>query len=181
MRTLIDYLKQRFDFVIIDVGSSVNVSMHKESFRNSDHILVVCDADAACIADTKRTLAQELASEFPMEKFSLVLNRWQGNVGIKLEEVAAKVGIAPRRTIINDYLGGVTRAGNSGCSYVVSNYDRKDNNPLTDECIRQFAELAATFFPTISSVWSKHELALNKSKGGKKERKRGLFGLFGKG
>ena len=181
MRTLIDYLKQRFDFVIIDVGSSVNVSMHRESFRNSDHILVVCDADAACIADTKRTLAQDLAPEFPLEKFSLVLNRWQDNVGIKLEEVAAKIGISPRRTIINDFLGGVTRAGNSGCSYVVSNYDKKDNHHITEDCMRQFAELAATFFPTISSVWSKHELALKKTKDTSKGRKRGLFGLFGKG
>ncbi|MBR0356715.1 MAG: hypothetical protein IJH54_04470, partial [Clostridia bacterium] len=46
MRSLIDYLKQRFDFVVIDVGSSINVPLHRESFKNSDVILVVCDADA---------------------------------------------------------------------------------------------------------------------------------------
>ena len=181
LRTLIDYLKQRFDFIIIDTGSSVKVGMHRESFRNSDHILVVCDADAACIADTRRTIAQELASEFPREKFSLVLNRWQGNVGIQLEEVAANIGIPSRIMIQNDFLGGVTKAGNSGCSYVVSNYNRKDNPEITEVCMGQFAALAASFYPPVSGIWKAHNDELQDSKGIGKKKKRGLFGFFRRG
>lgn len=181
MRTLIDYLKQRFDFIIIDVGSSVNVTMHKESFRNADHILVVCDSDAACIADTKRTVAKDLASQFPVEKFSLVLNRWQGDVGIQMEEVAANIGIRPRGSIINDFLGGVTKAGNSGCSYVVSNYNRTDNPEVTEICMEQFVYIASTFFSKIWDLWTAHKEELKNLKESKKNKRRGLFGFLRKG
>ena len=154
MRSLIDYLKQRFDFVVIDVGSSINVPLHRESFKNSDVILVVCDADAACIADTQKTVTKILSSQFPLDKFALVLNRWQENTGISMQDVAGRMGIPVRGLIQNDHLGGVVKAGNTGCSYVVSNNRKPDNPLITERCMQGFVSLAATFYPPITPVWA---------------------------
>lgn len=154
MRSLIDYLKQRFDFVVIDVGSSINVPLHRESFKNSDVILVVCDADAACIADTQKIVTKTLAMQFPIEKFALVLNRWQENLGISMQDVATRMGIPVRGLIQNDHLGGIVKAGNAGCSYVVSNNRKPDNPLITERCMQGFVSLAATFYPPVAPVWA---------------------------
>lgn len=153
MRCLIDYLRQRFDFVVIDVGSSVNVPLHRESFANSDTILVVCDPDAAGIADTKKSIDGALSGFIPREKFSLVLNRWMENLGISIQEVSDQLGISVRGFITDDYLGGVKLAGNAGRSYVVSNNKKADNPIATEKTMQGFVNLAATFYPPISAAW----------------------------
>ena len=185
MRSLIDYLKQRFDFIVIDVGSSLNVPIHRESFKNSDTVLVVCDADAACIADTQHTVQKILAPNFPIEKFSLVLNKWKENLGISIQDVSTKMGISVRGFIPDDYFGNVIRAGNAGVSYVVSNNGKKDNSVITERCMQGFITLAATFYPAISAIWKKRDSsikgldtgngaidAMNKAN---KKQKKGLF------
>ncbi|MBQ6520185.1 MAG: AAA family ATPase [Anaerolineaceae bacterium] len=195
MRSLMDYLKQRFDFIVIDVGSSLNVPIHRESFKNSDTVLVVCDADAACIADTQHTVTKILAPNFPLEKFSLVLNKWKENLGISMQDVATKMGISVRGFIPDDYLGGVIKAGNTGVSYVVSNNKKTDNSVITERCMQGFANLASTFYPPVSAIWqsratnisgadkgmisSGNKTVENMNKANKK--KQGLFsGIFGK-
>lgn len=196
MRSLIDYLKQRFDFIVIDVGSSLNVPIHRESFKNSDVVLVVSDADAACIADTQHTVTKVLAPNFPVEKFSLVLNKWKENLGISIQDVATKMGISVRGFIPDDHLGGVIKAGNAGVSYVVSNNNRTDNPLITERCMQGFINLASTFYPPISSIWQSRASSINGLDSRKlgagngtvdalnkanKSQKKGLFArLFGK-
>ncbi len=190
MRSLIDYLKQRFDFIVIDVGSSLNVPIHRESFRNSDVVLVVSDADASCIADAQHTVTKILAPNFPIEKFSLVLNKWKENLGISIQEVATKMGISVRGFIPDDHLGGVIKAGNAGVSYVVSNNNRSDNPIITERCMQGFVNLAATFYPPVSAIWQTRAGSVNGIGGRKvgagngsidalnkanKDRKKGFF------
>lgn len=156
-----DYLKQRFDFVVIDVGSSVNVPLHRESFRNSDTILVVCDPDSSGIADNQKTVKKILAPQIPIEKFSLVLNRWKEDVGISIQDVSDLMGITVRGFIPDDYLGGVIKSANSGRSYIVGNNRKADNPIATERTMQGFVNIAATFYPPVGAAWAARASSVN--------------------
>ena len=162
-------LKRQFDFVIIDLGSSINVGVHQGAIRSVDFIIALCEPDLTSVADVKEGVHRSIVSRMGMNinRFGLVVNKWQDGLGVSLKEASKFAGISAMGIIPNDPTGNVTLAGNEGQSYVARFANRKNNPKETEQTLHGFASLAGQFYPPIAAAWSERL---------KRAQKKGLFG-----
>lgn len=156
MRWLIPTLTRQFDFVIVDVGSSINVGAHLGVIQEADFIITVCEPDLTSVADVKEGVHRSIVMRhgININRFGLVINKWQDGLGVSLKEAAKYAGITAIGIIPNDGTGNVTRAGNEGQSYV-ARYANKRNNPReTESTLQGLAQLAGQFYPPITAAWA---------------------------
>jgi len=171
MRWLIPTLTRQFDFVIVDVGSSINVGAHLGVIQEADFIITVCEPDLTSVADVKEGVHRSIVMRhgININRFGLVINKWQDGLGVSLKEAAKYAGITAIGIIPNDGTGNVTRAGNEGQSYV-ARYANKRNNPReTESTLQGLAQLAGQFYPPITAAWAA------------RIKRRGRRGLFRRG
>ena len=168
MSWLIATLKRQFDFVIIDLGSSINVGVHQGAIRSVDFIIALCEPDLTSVADVKEGAHRSIINRMGMNinRFGLVINKWQDGLGVSLREAAKFAGISAMGIIPNDPTGNVTLAGNEGQSYVARFANKKGNPKETEQTLHGFASVAGQFYPPIAAAWSERL---------KRASKRGLF------
>ncbi len=173
-RALIPSLARKSDFVIIDVGSSVNVGVHQGALQAVDTVLVICEPDLTSIADAREGVHRSVIPRlgFGSERFKLVINKWQDELGVSLLEAARYANLSAVGIIPLDATGNLTLAGNEGRSYVATYANRADNPRGTEAALQGLAELAAQFYPPIAAAWSERLKVA-----GQKRR----FRLFGRG
>ncbi len=168
MSWLIATLKRQYDFVIVDLGSSINVGVHQGAIRSVDFIIALCEPDLTSIADVKEAVHRSIISRMGMNinRFGLVINKWQDGLGVSLKEASKFAGISAMGIIPNDPTGNVTLAGNEGQSYVARFANRKGNPKETEQTLHGFASVAGQFYPPIAAAWSERL---------KRAGKKGLF------
>jgi len=155
-RFLLPLLSRNYDFVIVDPGSSVNVGFHQGVLHEVDTILVVCEPDMTSIADVKEGVHKTVIPRIGInqERFGLVINKWQDDLGVSLQEAANFAKISAIGILPLDTTGNVTRAGNEGVSYIAKYANARKNHPQTEATLKGIAELAAQFYPPIGTAWS---------------------------
>ena len=168
MSWLVATLKRQFDFVIIDLGSSINVGVHQGAIRSVDFIIALCEPDLTSVADVKEGAHRSIINRMGMNinRFGLVINKWQDGLGVSLREAAKFAGISAMGIIPNDPTGNVTLAGNEGQSYVARFANKKGNPKETEQTLHGFASVAGQFYPPIAAAWSERL---------KRASKKGLF------
>ena len=168
---LLPLLSRNFDFVIVDPGSSVNVGLHQGMLHEVDFILVVCEPDMTSIADVKQGVHQSVIPRvgINIDRFGLVINKWQDDLGVSLQEAANFAKVSALGILPLDTTGNVTRAGNEGISYVAKYANGRKNLPETEATLKGFAELAAQFYPPVAAAWSE------RLKNAKRKNHRGIF------
>jgi len=174
---LIEYLKRVYDFVIVDMGSSLNVGVHVGTLLKADRVLVVATPDMTSMADAKAAIHQTIIPKIGLDlsRFGLVINDWQDGLGITLAEAAAYIGIPAIGVVPINSDGLVTMCGNKGVSFVAHYMSNKDNSASIESTLDGFVTLASHFYPPVGSVWS------GRSKNAAKQgNKKGLFGMGGK-
>jgi MinD-like ATPase involved in chromosome partitioning or flagellar assembly len=153
---LLPMLARSFDVVIVDQGSSINVGLHQGLMHAVDFILVVCEPDMTSVADVREGVHRTVMPRVgvPLERFGLVINKWQDGLGVSLAEGAKFAGVSALGVVPFDTTGNVTRAGNEGISYVAKFADHRKNHAETEATIRGIAALAAHFYPPIAVAWA---------------------------
>ncbi len=148
-------LARSFDFVIVDQGSSMNVGLHQGLMHAVDFVLVVCEPDMPSIADVREGVHRTVIPRvgIPLERFGLVINKWQDGLGVSLAQGANFAGLSALGVLPFDTTGNVTRAGNDGISYVARYADNRKNHAETEAALQGIAELAAHFYPPIAVAW----------------------------
>jgi len=155
-RFLLPLLSRQYDFVIADPGSSINVGLHQGVLHEADYILVVCEPDMASIADVREGVHKSVIPRIghDADRFGLVINKWQDDLGVSLKEAAHFAGISALGILPLDATGNVTRAGNEGRSYLAKHANQRKNPAQTEATLRGIAELAAQFYPPIAAAWA---------------------------
>ena len=188
MTYLIRFLKRSYDFVIVDMGSSVNVGVHRGVFQSVDSIVVVGTPDLTGLVDIKNGV-DLLTNSIGIDRsrFSLALNMWQDTLGVSLAQAATLVKLTAVAAITQDPTGAVTKCGNEGISYVARYAGQKNNTPTTESSLGGLVALASHFYPSIAAAWdgrakAKQPDAKNNggSNGNGEKKKAGLFGLGGR-
>ena len=169
MTWLLPILKRTFDFVLLDLGSSINVGIHYGSLKNVDFILTLCEPDLTSVADIKEGIQSSLLGRngIAPNRFGLVINKWQDGLGVSLREASRFAGISSMGIIPHDPTGNITLVGNEGQSYVARFANRKHNPQETESTLHGLASVAGQFYPPIAAAWS-----ARLKRGGKKR----LFG-----
>jgi len=164
MNWLIATLKRQFDFVVIDLGSSINVGVHQGVIRSVDFVIALCEPDLTSVADIKEGVHRSIISRMGMNinRFGLVINKWQDGLGVSLKEASKFAQISAMGIIPNDPTGNVTLAGNEGHSYVARFANRKGNPKETEQTLHGFASVAGQFYPPIAAAWSERLMRAGK-------------------
>ncbi len=156
MDWLLPTLKRSVDFVILDLGSSINVGVHYGALKNVDFILALCEPDLTSVADIREGVRSNLLGQngINLNRFGLVINKWQDGLGVSLREAARFAGISSMGIIPHDPSGNITLAGNEGQSYVARFANRRNNPPATESTLHGLASVAGQFYPPIAAAWS---------------------------
>ena len=167
-QSMMDHLRRHYEFVIVDLGSSTNVGVHRGVLIKLDTVLIVAEPGLTSINDS-RTGANLLEKiGVPRNDIKLVINKWLPDVGLSLKEASISANLSVAGLIPFDATGNVTRAENEGISYVAKHASMSKLPSHTQKTLDGIIDVAARFYPPIGFAWNQR-----KSEQGKK---RGLFG-----
>ena len=167
---LITLLKKHYDFVIVDVGSSTNVGVHRGVLGSVDYIYVVATSDVTSLADNKAAVSSTLYSSLgtSQDRVRLVVNKWDDRVGVSLKRAGETVGVPGIALIPLDKTNSTTLAGNDGQSYVAMFGNQKGNDSDIENVLSGLANLAGNLYGPVVDAWN--------ARGDKSKKKKKGFG-----
>ena len=149
-RRIIEVMRQMYAFVVIDIGQDFTRPLHRAAIEAANEVLVTVPPVWTAVVDTANAM-EPLKHHFgSLEKFKLVITRFDPEFGLSEKEIIKEVGLPKLATIPHDAVVA-ENAVNTHTPYVLT-----DRGPLGD-AVR---ELAAYYLPYLAE-----------------KRKRGL-GLF---
>lgn len=112
IEVLLNLAKTHYDFVILDIGRSLNAITVK-ALDHSDLIFTVIQQTLPFIRDTNRELRSLQALGYSKDKVRLIVNRCEEGGDIRLEDVERTLGVKVFKTIPNSY-SAVSASVNQG-------------------------------------------------------------------
>jgi pilus assembly protein CpaE len=110
--TLIKLAKRQYDFVILDIGRSLNSSSLK-ALDHADNIFLVLQQTLPFIRDSKRLIKILLSLGYPKAKINLLINRYEKASDIDVRDVEATLEMQVYERIPNSY-AAVSASVNQG-------------------------------------------------------------------
>lgn len=103
IRRILHFLKQHYDYVVVDTPGSFSPPT-LAAFDQSDLVFVVTNLDLPSLRNIQRGLPM-LKRVLPKgdEQIRMVVNRYQSETAISLEDVERTIGLKVFATIANDY------------------------------------------------------------------------------
>jgi pilus assembly protein CpaE len=113
IRAILHYLKRQYDYVVVDTPKSFSLDS-VAAFEEADRILLVTTIDVPSLRNLQRCLPLlERVTGKDRERLRLVVNRYDPEDLISLDDVHKSVGLKASWTLSNDY-ETVSRSINSG-------------------------------------------------------------------
>lgn len=138
VEAIIKQASQLFDYVVLDVGRSIN-SISLAAMDLASHVFPVIQLTLPQVRDAKRLQAQFRSLDYPAEKVHWLVNRYVKGDEITIDSFEQALGIKGISTVPNHY-SSVSAAVNQGVP--VSQLSR--SNPVS----RALNELAQATFPS---------------------------------
>lgn len=173
VEALLTVAGRMYDFIVVDIGSSVNSPVHRTVLALADGVIVVATPDRAALMDTKTTLETlEQVMGLERSRYTLVVNMWTDQAGLKRGDITRFVGLSEAGLVPYESTGRMYLAVNKGEPFVLMNL--RNGDPEVQQVVEAMAGVAARVYPPMDRIWE--------SRGGKDggPRKQGLFDkLFG--
>lgn len=112
IEVLLNLAKTHYDFVILDIGRSLNAITVK-ALDHADLIFTVLQETLPFIRDTNQVLHSLQALGYTKDKVRLIVNRYEEGGDIRLEDVERTLGVKVFKTIPNSY-SAVSASVNQG-------------------------------------------------------------------
>ena len=163
---MMDHLRRHYEFVIVDLGSSTNVGVHRGVLVKLDTVLIIAEPGLTSINDSRTgaNLLEQIG--IPRDDIKLVVNKWLPDVGLSLKAASASANLSVAGLVPFDATGNVTRAENEGISYVAKHASMAKNPPHTQKTLDGILEIASRFYPPIGFAWNQRKT---------EQGKKGLF------
>jgi len=119
---IIKLAKRHYDFVILDIGRTLNATSVK-ALDHADNIFLVLQQTLPFIRDTKRLINILYSLGYPKAKINLLVNRYEKASDIELKDVEATLDMHIYELIPNSYIA-VSASVNQGVPMMkVSKHD----------------------------------------------------------
>jgi len=160
---MMEHLRRHFEFVVVDLGSSTNVGVHRGVLIKLDTVLIVAEPGLTSINDSRTgaNLLEQIGID--RDRIKLVVNKWLPDVGLSIKAASANANLSVAGLIPFDASGNVTRAENEGVSYVAKHASSTRNPPQTRATLDGLIEVASRFYPPIGFAWKQRRGAREKS------------------
>jgi pilus assembly protein CpaE len=137
VEAIIKQARQMFDFVVLDVGRSID-AMSLQALDIATHIFPVMQLSLPQARDAKRLRALFRSLDYPAQKIHWIVNRYQKGSDVTLESLEQTLGTKGIKTIPNHF-SGVSASVNQGVP--IDKLSR--SNPVT----RALMDLAQSVAP----------------------------------
>ena len=175
VKALLETAGRMYEFVVIDLGSSFNNVIHRGVLLYSHLVLTVADTDRTTLSDVRNGIQAMVAAfqeeGLDLQRFQILLNRFDPNAGFSRGEIAGYVGLTEYGCIDREVNGAMIRAVNTGYPFVLNTFSSKDRKK--DPLLRSYVALGATVFPPLSTIYESGRMPGRKGK-------RGLARIFGR-
>ena len=146
VRVLLDVARRSYDFVLVDLGQSVNNPLHLEALVRGDLILLLVTSDRSSIADARGGL-DVLSGHVDIDRrrFQLVVNQFAPEAGVRRGDIQQYLGLSEFGVIPMDTDGAILRSVNEGQPVVLSR--------SAPEIADALARLTTTIYPPLDVIW----------------------------
>jgi pilus assembly protein CpaE len=110
--TLLKLAKRQYDFVILDVGRTLNSNSLK-ALDHADNIFLVLQQTLPFIRDSKRLIKILLSLGYPKAKINLLINRYEKSTDIDVHDVESTLEMQVYERVPNSYVA-VSASVNQG-------------------------------------------------------------------
>jgi MinD-like ATPase involved in chromosome partitioning or flagellar assembly len=167
MDALLTLAERQYDFVIVDLGSSPNVTVHLTVLRESDRVLVVATPDRTALVDAKNTIETlQNAMGISRDHFWLVINMYTEESGLSRKQIPSWIELAEMGLIPLDPGGRVMKTTNTGVPFVMEHMKEKDPAPDVAAVLEGFAGVAMNIYPPFRPVWEDRHQRMRERRGG---------------
>jgi pilus assembly protein CpaE len=135
VNALLKLAKSQNDYVVLDIGRSIN-SISVKALDNADIIFLVTQTTLPCIRASKRLISTFISLGYSKDKISLIVNRYDKNSEIQIKDVELTSGVKIFAMIPNSY-ESVSSSVNQGLPVM----SISKNNPVT----KALCEIAQKF------------------------------------
>ena len=151
MLDLLRLARELYDFVIVDLGSSTQVGPHFGALSAADVVVLICTSDRTSLYHNRSTL-QALVGEadLRLDKFKLVINRYDPADRIDLKDAADFMGMPIFATVPEDRSRAVIAAVNEGRPFVLQHMGK--NAPETEATLRGLLAITEAIFPPMDAI-----------------------------
>jgi MinD-like ATPase involved in chromosome partitioning or flagellar assembly len=153
-KALLDLARRKYDFVIVDLGSSLNSAVHLTALQEADRVLLVVTPDRTGLFDARaavETLVTGLG--FTREHFWLVVNMYTEEAGLARREIPTWLELVEMGLIPLDPTGRLFRSANTGTPFVMEYMQQKNPDADVEALLEGFAGVAASIYPPFRPVW----------------------------
>jgi len=170
VQALLKLARRQYDFVIVDMGSSPNITVHLTTLKESDRVLTVVTPDRTALVDTRNTIETlESALGFSREHFWLIVNMYSEESGLSRGEIPTWIELVEMGLIPLDPSGKVMRTTNTGVPFVMEHLSERNPAPDVAAVLEGFANVAMNIYPPLGPVWEdRHQRMRGRSGGGLK-------------
>jgi MinD-like ATPase involved in chromosome partitioning or flagellar assembly len=159
---LLRLARELYDFVVVDLGSSINAGVHIGALRAADTVLFISSDDRSSLYFNRNvfeTLVEQ--SSLRTDKFKLVINGYQPEAGLTLDEIARYMKTPVFATVPHDPTGAVKLAINNGKSYALTHLDIRRNPLEVEATLRGMFAIAEGVYPPLSAILAARDQNLN--------------------
>lgn len=142
VKTILEYLKKMYDFVVVDLGSTLQ-DLELSVFDFADRVILVTAPDVPSVKDVRLFFDLVEALEYPSEKFLFILNKADPRTGVTARLIEGNV---KKKVFAEIPFEGrtVLQSVNQGVPYmIVPNIDKR--SPLFQQTAA-FAQLVLQEF-----------------------------------
>jgi MinD-like ATPase involved in chromosome partitioning or flagellar assembly len=158
---LIKVLRNRFDFVLVDLGSALDKALHQAFLRNADFVMVIGSPNHNSLVDIASDVNNSLADKLVARKnFRLILNKWE-DAGISPDEVIETIGLKIDQRVRPLPTKDLLRLQNSGKSFIAELHTKKQS-PEIENGMLDIARVASLLYPGVSALWENRNKKKNK-------------------
>jgi MinD-like ATPase involved in chromosome partitioning or flagellar assembly len=153
-QSLFELARRRYDFVIVDMGSTPNNTIHLATMHLADRVLLVITPDRTAIIDARNAIDTLVDSYgFTREQFWLVVNMYTDESGLTRKEIPTWMELVEMGLIPLDPSGRLIRAGNNGVPFVLESLQERAIDADVEAVLEGFVGVATNIYPSLRPVW----------------------------
>jgi pilus assembly protein CpaE len=102
LKFVLSFLRTQYDWVVIDLGRSLNI-LSASALEDIDQLFLVTTLEVPALHQTKQLVQKLLDSGYPATRLRLLLNRAPKSYDVTMQELETMLGVPVYSAIPNDY------------------------------------------------------------------------------
>jgi cellulose biosynthesis protein BcsQ len=180
IESFLKFLKNKYDFIIVDNGSSMLSGIHYSVANMSDRIFMIVDPTHNSLMDAKFAIEQYFVNTNHFDKradqIRIVFNKYEDGVGVTKGDVL-KVTKSKIAGVIPNDSSHILLADNNRENYYAKYVNETNNELIVEEVLDGVVQAAAEIYAPVAEIFALRNISPRKVKSKKSKKSKNEKGL----